>query len=216
MRHGIFFIAVLLLITLLISIRRQMTDIALLAKTLLSALFVLTALMTPHPNLTYSWLIIIGLTICLIGDICLAFDSRRAFMAGLAVFLAGHLVYVCAFFSVAPISLWTWGTLAAVGIISSAVFIWLAPHLGAMRIPVLAYISAITLMVTGALSLAGLQTVSPGGRSLIIGGAVFFYLSDLFVARQQFVRDTFLNRAAGLPLYYLGQFLLALSVGRFG
>jgi hypothetical protein len=41
-----------------------------------------------------------------------------------------------------------------------------------------------------------------------------FYLSDLFVARQRFVAPAFANRLYGLPLYYLGQFLLAFSVGR--
>jgi hypothetical protein len=34
------------------------------------------------------------------------------------------------------------------------------------------------------------------------------------VARQRFVAPAFANRLYGLPLYYLGQFLLAFSVGR--
>ena len=33
------------------------------------------------------------------------------------------------------------------------------------------------------------------------------------VARQRFVRPDFINRALGLPTYYLGQLLLALTVG---
>jgi uncharacterized membrane protein YhhN len=43
-----------------------------------------------------------------------------------------------------------------------------------------------------------------------------FYVSDIFVARQRFVRTEFLNRRIGLPLYYGGQFMLAFSVGFIG
>ncbi len=41
---------------------------------------------------------------------------------------------------------------------------------------------------------------------------MLFYLSDLFVARERFVTSAFVNRLVGLPLYYGGQVLLALSV----
>jgi len=44
-------------------------------------------------------------------------------------------------------------------------------------------------------------------------GAVFFYVSDIFVANQRFVIEQFYNRLIGLPLYYTAQFLLAFSVG---
>ncbi len=216
MRFGMIFMAILLMVTLLVSIRRQMPDIVLLAKTLLSAIFVMAALTTPHLNLTYSWLIIIGLAFCLAGDICLAFDSRKAFLVGLAVFLAGHLVYVGAFFYIAAVSRWSLIFLVAFGIISGAVFAWLKPHLGSMKGPVIAYIITITVMVAGAGSVAAVTRFSAGGRWLVAAGAILFYLSDLFVARHQFVRDAFFNRAVGLPLYYLGQFFLAFSVGRIG
>jgi hypothetical protein len=36
------------------------------------------------------------------------------------------------------------------------------------------------------------------------------------VARNKFIRNEFLNRLVGLPLYYLGQFLLAFSIGQVG
>jgi uncharacterized membrane protein YhhN len=208
--------AIMLLIGLLVSIKRQIFDIALLTKTLLSAIFVLTALTTPHLNLTYSWLIIIALAFCLAGDICLAFDSRKAFLAGLVVFLMGHLVYVAAFFIIAKVNAWTIGSLVAAGAVSGAVYTWLKPHLGAMQRPVVVYMVIITAMVAGAASVAGDSHFSAIGRWLVAGGAILFYLSDMFVARHQFVQKAFFNRAVGLPLYYLGQFLLAFSVGQIG
>jgi uncharacterized membrane protein YhhN len=50
-------------------------------------------------------------------------------------------------------------------------------------------------------------------RRLVFLGALFFYISDLFVARHRFVRAAFENRLAGLSLYYAGQFMLAVSIG---
>jgi hypothetical protein len=38
-------------------------------------------------------------------------------------------------------------------------------------------------------------------------------VSDIFVARQRFVTKAFVNRSAGLPLYYAGQFMIAFSTG---
>jgi hypothetical protein len=51
------------------------------------------------------------------------------------------------------------------------------------------------------------------GRLLALVGALGFYLSDVFVARNRFIKPEYLNRFIGLPLYYGGQFLLAFSVG---
>lgn len=48
---------------------------------------------------------------------------------------------------------------------------------------------------------------------MVFGGALLFYLSDIFVARDRFLKTSFLNRLVGLPIYYAGQFLLAFSVG---
>jgi hypothetical protein len=61
------------------------------------------------------------------------------------------------------------------------------------------------------------ETALPApGRSLILLGAISFYVSDVFVARDKFIKNEFLNRLVGLPLYYLGQFLLAFSPGSLG
>jgi hypothetical protein len=51
------------------------------------------------------------------------------------------------------------------------------------------------------------------GRTLIIAGALCFYVSDIFIARHRFIKEEYLNRLLGLPLYYTGQFILAFSVG---
>jgi len=54
---------------------------------------------------------------------------------------------------------------------------------------------------------------SLSARLLVLLGALSFYCSDVFVARDRFMQREMLNRTIGLPLYYAGQFLLAFSVG---
>ena len=77
----------------------------------------------------------------------------------------------------------------------------------------LLYVVIISVMVMGALALWGQGPFSITGRFMVLIGAICFYVSDVFVARDRFIVKEFINRLAGLPLYYGGQFLLALSVG---
>jgi uncharacterized membrane protein YhhN len=82
-----------------------------------------------------------------------------------------------------------------------------------MHGPVLLYIIAITLMLSGASSVFGNSNLNPQGRIMVLVGALSFYFSDVFVARDRFLKKAFFNRLVGLPMYYTGQFLLAFSVG---
>ena len=113
----------------------------------------------------------------------------------------------------ATISLWTGGGFLATIGVSGGIYIWLKPHLGSMKGPVMAYVIIISIMVIGACSILGDTGLSRHGRIMVFIGAVSFYFSDIFVARDRFLKNEFLNRLIGLPLYYVGQFLLAFSVG---
>ena len=96
---------------------------------------------------------------------------------------------------------------------SGGVFLWLQPHLDSMKIPVIFYILVITAMVVGAWTVLAASGLTLSGRMLVFIGALSFYFSDIFVARQRFLKTEFINSLIGLPLYYGGQFLLAFSVG---
>jgi uncharacterized membrane protein YhhN len=181
-------------------------------KTTLSCLFILTALVQPHPIPEYFYILLIGLVFCLGGDVCLALPQERMFLLGLVSFLLGHVLYVACFFYVADLNPWTWGGSAIGLVISGRVFFWLRPHLGAMRVPVMAYIIVITAMVIGAFTVLGDTALNSAGRFMVLFGALSFYISDIFVARDRFFKTGFANRLVGLPLYYAGQFLLAFSV----
>ena len=182
-------------------------------KSILSCLFIFTALAQAHPFPAYYHLLLAGLICCLAGDVFLALPQDRMFRMGLVSFLLGHVFYVISFFHVADVSQWTWiGGMAALSV-SAVVFYWLRPHLGDMLLPVVAYIVVITAMLVGAWTVLGDSGLNYPGRLLVFIGAVSFYLSDLFVARDRFLKTEFTNRLIGLPMYYFGQFLLAFSVG---
>ena len=202
-----------LLAGLLYCEKKEFFKAKLVVKTALSSLFILTAVVQLHPIMSYYRFILLGLILCLAGDVFLALPREKMFRYGLVAFLLGHLFYVFAFLYVAGINYWTFIGLAISMIISGGVYFWLRPHLGAMKIPVLCYIIVITTMVAGAWTVVAAGGLAACGRMLVFVGALGFYFSDIFVARHRFLKAEFFNRLAGLPLYYSGQFLLAFSVG---
>lgn len=145
--------------------------------------------------------VLAGLVLSLVGDAILLSARRSAFLAGLTAFLLAHLAYAAAF---APLALTPLRIAAPLAGALVLVLLWLWPRLDGMRGPVVVY----ALVISGMLYLAlGV------GRTEVRLGALLFYLSDLFVARDRFVRPGTANRLVGLPLYYAGQLLLAAAVG---
>ncbi|KAF9436735.1 hypothetical protein BGZ76_003135 [Entomortierella beljakovae] len=141
-----------------------------------------------------------------IGDVLLMFQS--GFLAGLGSFLAGHAAFMIAFTFHGQDSVSQQKGAGVVIAIAVIVIPWLLPKIKnkIMRGAVIAYMLVISGMVITAFgSLKSNEEFLP--ERLV--GAIMFFLSDLFVARQQFVHKTVLNRWIGLPLYYIGQLLLA-------
>ena len=144
---------------------------------------------------------------------CLAIPGKKWFLAGLVSFLLGHLFYIFGFFHIADPGTLSWVGTVIVFIVSSGIYFWLKPHLGSMNIPVLFYVVVITVMMSAAWSVFVDSDFAVPGRVMVFSGALLFYLSDLFVARDRFVKKEFFNRLLGLPLYFAGQFTLAFSAG---
>ncbi len=209
----IIFLAIVLLFLLLHFELSARKTPRLYSKTLLSLFFILAALVQPKPAPIYFALILSGLLFSLGGDVFLALREERMFLYGIISFLVGHLFYILAFFYLAVPGVWTITATMATAVISGAVYLWFRNSLGKMKIPVIAYILVISLMMIGAWSLLGTTGIATPGRSAAFAGAFCFYLSDIFVARDRFVQPSFVNKLLGLPLYYLGQFLLAFSIG---
>jgi uncharacterized membrane protein YhhN len=209
----IILLGILLLFGLLYYEKKKARRLLLITKSSLSLLFVLTALLQPHPVQAFFYTLFVGLIFCLIGDVCLALPQEKAFKAGLAAFLVGHIFYIFTFSSLIQVNLWiSTGFFVLVGL-SALIFLWLRPHLKSMLIPVLLYILVITVMASGAWAVFLRTPFHVFGRTFILAGSLFFYVSDIFVARDKFIKEEYRNRFLGLPLYYAGQFLLAFSIG---
>jgi uncharacterized membrane protein YhhN len=193
---------------LLLAERRESQRGKWLAKPVASAAFMATALFAGALDSDYGRLVLLGLALCLLGDVLLIPTGRIAiFRAGLFAFLAGHVAYGAAFLT-QPLSL-AWLAIAAAALVVALLQIWrwLQPALPAdMRLPVQAY-----FIVIGAMAALACAVTGAGGAAIVAAGALAFAASDVAVARDRFVRQGFLNRAWGLPLYYLAQLLLALS-----
>lgn len=198
-------VCVLALAVLLIAECAERADLRTKAKPLASACFVIAGLV-----LGVNGWIATGLVLGAIGDVLLMYPSDRAFLAGLVAFLGGHVAYVVAFTRVVPIDAWPHAPIAllALPIVAAAgALAWLWRGLGSMRVPVIAYVAVITTMVIGAL-----VCERAIGWHVATAGALLFFASDLSVARDRFVAHAFVNRAWGLPAYYVAQLLFAWSV----
>ena len=158
---------------------------------------------------TYGAWIFAGLVLSFFGDVFLMPDDRpNVFLAGLGSFLLGHVAYAVAFVTFGM----DWAVAGASALvlvpIAVAVWRWLSPHVpGDMRIPVIAYVVVITTMVAHSLG-----AWRAGGSLLMPIGATMFWISDLAVARRQFIDPSPRSAIWGLPLYYGAQLVLAISV----
>jgi uncharacterized membrane protein YhhN len=156
--------------------------------------------------------IITGLVLGAIGDACLLGHGRATFLAGLIAFLLGHLCYIAGIAMIEPPERWLAdaGVWAALPVLTGVVVLrQLWPRLGSMRIPVIGYVIAICVMVIAAIAAARGATIPSDNRIRLALGACLFFVSDLSVARDRFVEQSFQNKLYGLPAYYGGQLFIA-------
>jgi uncharacterized membrane protein YhhN len=196
------------LILNLIGIHREQRRLVVVTKVIASTIFVLVALLGEGLREDWGRALVVGLALGWIGDVCLLGKGREWLMAGLAAFLLGHIAYSVAF-ALHGVELAV--VMLALALLSLPAFVldrWLRPHLPSeMRAPVRLYVVAISVML--AMALAAWRAGAPAS---VFIGALAFYGSDVSVARERFVTKQFVNRLWGLPAYYLGQLLLALSL----
>ncbi len=167
-------------------------------------------------NLTYTVGALVGLTLSFGGDIALMFQTnRKAFMIGLALFLLAHVVYAVTFtLLLGSMGAIVW--LAALVLVALGVGIYLVfrSGLGTMKVPVIVYITVISVMVNQAVATFNSSAFSAGQAWMIAIGAVLFYISDVILAANRFWKPFQYNRIS-LAFYYAGQFLIALAASYF-
>lgn len=182
------------------------------AKLLASTAFLATAIVAGALRSRYGRILFLGLVLSWFGDAFLLGTTDKMFLFGLAAFLLAHVAYAIAF-TVRGINLkWVLAALIPVALLSLGSMIWLTPWISAeMLIPVRVYSVVISVMVITAFGARG--NAAP---ILIPFGALLFYFSDMSVAVGQFMQPAFPHYAWGLPFYYTGQIMLALSTASGG
>lgn len=159
----------------------------------------------------YSTLILIGLLFSLGGDMALMWPKNlKSFRLGLASFLLAHIVYTIAFFRIGVASAGDWLPIILIILVSGGFFMVIRSGLEKMMVPVIAYISIITLMIASAIIVHGTEGVGVPSGLLVLVGAILFYISDLILAANRFWKPWQYNRIS-LAFYYSGQLLIALS-----
>jgi len=178
-------------------------------KPLTTGLILLLALRPSTPRLPpYQYAVVAGLACSLVGDVILMLPKRKLF-PGLASFLLAHVVYIVAF---------SWGARLSDSpllvtpflVFLVVVSVLLLPHLGRMKVPVIAYELVILVMAWRALE-QWLQVESVPAFSAFLG-AILFLFSDTLHGIREFVRKFRIAQALILGTYFCAQWLIALSV----
>lgn len=179
------------------------------AKTLAVALLAVLAAIQGAPLL-----LVAALGLSAVGDAFLSRDGEKAFLAGLASFLAGHVAYVALFaqsgggLRLLGAESWRSALALAMAAFSIVMLAALWRRVGAqLRIPIAVYVAAILAM-----GLSALIT----DKAWVIAGAVLFIASDGLLAAERFLLAAISPhrvwmRHAVWVLYYAAQ--LAITLG---
>ncbi|WP_211748462.1 lysoplasmalogenase [Paenibacillus sp. Marseille-Q4541] len=153
------------------------------------------------------WLLLAGLFFCMLGDGLLVW-----FVVGLTAFLIGHLFYLSAF-----ISQWRYSPIRMISLLPIGCYAWFMGHRlveslqlsgdDALILPVLAYVTVISLMLWSALMTG----------NLIAGiGSLLFVISDSILSWNMFISPVSYSGVLIMTTYYSAQFLIAISIGSLG
>ena len=155
-----------------------------------------------------------ALVFCWLGDVLLMFQQNELFfIGGLVAFLLGHILYVICFrqmrfnnqagglLNTQKIRFAFPIILAGTGLVTI-----LFSHLGALKIPVMVYALALTIMVLQALFRFGFTTKK--SFVLIFVGALFFMVSDSLLAINKFMQPVPMASLDIMATYMVAQFLI--------
>lgn len=193
--------------------------LAVVLKGLASCCFVLLGILSNIQTLDmeFAKLVKIGLFLGLIADVLLNLrfvfkkNGKIVFLVGILVFLAGHIMYLCALLPKCSNKLLA----ILIGVVLSAVIlIWIFSKIEAQKafkIFGVFYIGAIVIMNAVAFKVLLENPIS--GNGIFAIGALSFLISDIVLILNTFGKETkFSLRITNLTFYYIGQLLIALSL----
>lgn len=148
--------------------------------------------------------ILAGLLFCMVGDALILYS----FVAGLAAFLIGHVLYTTGFLKVGKLS--KRKTLLVIPIALYAIIIGreivqslLDGGNQSLAVPVIGYIAIISFMA---------WTAMMTGNKWAIIGSLLFVMSDSILAWNKFVYEIPLSHMLIMGTYYAAQFFIAHSL----
>lgn len=155
-----------------------------------------------RPEIVGWW--IAAVVLSLAGDVFLMLPVDR-FVFGLAAFLLAHVAYIVGFAQEGVGDGWWIAALVLVPVAGALLATMMrGPGMKApLRVPVIAYVSTIVVMVTCAWA---------SGEIVVALGATAFMASDALIGWRRFVRETSWMPLAIIVLYHLGQLGLAYYV----
>ena len=158
-----------------------------------------------------------ALVFCWLGDVFLLFDHTHElfFMAGLGSFLIAHVLLILTYRQLLSVKNGFQGTLRVrlsfpLILAGTGLVIVLFPKLGALKIPVMIYALALTLMVVQ--SIFRLGRTSAKSFWLVFLGAVFFMISDSLLAINKFYQPISLAGLWVMTTYVAAVFLIVKGV----
>ncbi len=187
-----------------------------IASALMTLTLLLSFLVEGGYRTEYTLSLLIGMVFCFGGDMALMFMnvSKKAFRAGLVLFLLGHVAYIVVLTLFSGFQSLDWMSAVVLAAAGAGVYLYLLPKLGDMKGPVLLYVIIISLMVNRAISTFSGGYFNPTQALLISAGAVLFFVSDVILALHRF-RHPWRYGRINLAFYYAGQALIALSASFF-
>ncbi len=159
-------------------------------------------------SIFYACMVITGLLFSMAGDVFLMLPTDH-FIAGLISFLIAHLFYITAFSRDVKIRS---ALPAAIVFVLFGILIYsvLAPYLGKMKLPVIAYI--LVILVMGWRAWAKYSQTRKRSALFAFFGAVLFIVSDSVLAYNRFREHFEIARALNLSTYFTAQWLIAYSI----
>ncbi|MFD0618133.1 lysoplasmalogenase [Paenibacillus sp. GCM10027629] len=152
----------------------------------------------------YDWMLLTGLFFCMLGDAFIIFE----FIFGLAAFLIGHLFYMTGFFRKWRFSKLRFAAIIPIGLYAffmggEIIQALIRDNNKALIVPVLLYITVISLMMWSA--------IMTGNKWTAIG-SITFGISDSILSWNMFVTPFASADTLVMITYYAAQFCIAYSL----
>lgn len=168
---------------------------------------------------TAALLIAIGLGFGLIGDVCLNLrlvmqDGKKVFLAGIAAFLIGHILYLIAIILQMPSRTALLIGIGAGIVCAAGLLVWIFKNITAQKVFKIFgifYVGAVVVMTAVAVA----RVIVDYNLSALIFmiGAILFTASDVILIFNMFSEHKKAwMRPTNLILYYIGQLLIAASL----